>query len=256
MYVRVLESGKPIFIGAGMELAKMAFLHPCWIVEKAHLLMIYGTVLTIVALDDSYDEHTVLKLRWNLRLSLDDANLLLEPTQLNVQALLMLAIHFQEICTPSLTWMAVSTAARMLQFLGVNVRSLDQKTREHRIALFWSLNSIDKILAIVFGKPPALPVSMSRTIPPVTMQQLLEFQPTSLVPIADPSKKMQSTFGAHYMDHFFRSSTVTAEIWSCIFEDPSIIDRVAVKLDDWYQQSIGVSDTPLLLFSSTNQSRH
>lgn len=63
--------------------------HPESVRQKAYLVIFYGVMLTIAAADPSvYGEDTIPKMRWNLWLALNDAKLLLEPSDLNIEALL------------------------------------------------------------------------------------------------------------------------------------------------------------------------
>jgi hypothetical protein len=63
--------------------------HPERVRPSAYLVVFYGVMLTIAAADPSaYGEDTIPKMRWNLWLALNDAKLLLEPSDLNIQALL------------------------------------------------------------------------------------------------------------------------------------------------------------------------
>lgn len=242
VYEPVIQKGVPLFTPAPTDILRDVFLHPDRVLEKAYMVSAYGIALTAVALNKAFDKQVVTKLRWNLRLALDDANLLLEPTDLNIEALLLLALHIQELATPSLTWMFASTAARMLQFVGVYHRSLDEKTRDHRLLMFWTLNTMDKILAVIFGKPPSLHRSMSTNVPSIPIQKMLAFQPTG--PVAIPvgnTAPFQSMFGAHSMDQFHRSSVLYSDIWSCIYEDSSNVSRIQTRLDEWHEQCTSVS---------------
>ena len=52
-------------------------------------------------------EQTKAQLRSNLWIALNDVRLLLEPTEVNIQALWLLACHPEEFTTPTLCWMLV-----------------------------------------------------------------------------------------------------------------------------------------------------
>jgi hypothetical protein len=63
--------------------------HPERVRQSAYLVIFYGIMLTIAAAEpEAYGEDTIPKMRWNLWLALNDAKLLLEPSDLNVMALL------------------------------------------------------------------------------------------------------------------------------------------------------------------------
>lgn len=242
VYEPVIQKGVPLFTPAPPDILRNVFLHPDQVLEKAYMVSAFGIVLTAVASNGAFDKRVVTKLRWNLRLALDDANLLLEPTDLNIEALMLLALHIQELATPSLTWMFASTASQMLQFIGVSHRSLDEKTQDHRLMMFWTLNTMDKILALIFGKPPSLHRSMSTRVPSIPIQKMLSFQPTGPVAVGlGNTAPFQSMFGAHSMDQFHRSSVLYSDIWSCIYEDSSNVTRIQTRLDEWHEHCKSVS---------------
>ena len=139
--------------------------------------MYYSIILGMISATDPKDESTKGKLRCNLWLALNDARLLLEPSEPNIQALIVLAVDVEEFTKPSLCWMLVTNACRMLQALGVNHRRFDPQTRERRVIMFWHLNLVDIGLALIFGRPPTFHRGMAREIPLPTLDQLLPFQP-------------------------------------------------------------------------------
>lgn len=62
-------------------------------------------MLTVAAADpSSYGEGVIDKMRWNLWLALNDAKLLLEPSELNIQALLYVLSTVR--CVSSLMFIA------------------------------------------------------------------------------------------------------------------------------------------------------
>lgn len=150
---------------------------PQQVQDRAWLVMYYGIILSIVSSTDPQDESTKAKLRCNLWLALNDARLLFEPSEPNIDALIVLAVDVEEFTKPSLCWMLVTNACRMLQALGVNHRRFDSRTRERRVIMFWHLNLVDKGLALIFGRSPTFHRGMAREIPLPTLDQLVPFQP-------------------------------------------------------------------------------
>ncbi|KAK5165380.1 uncharacterized protein LTR77_008909 [Saxophila tyrrhenica] len=245
-YYAMEGKGKPLLAPIPPDVFRDALARPHAVHERAHLVLIYGVLLTEAALNESYDRTTVTKLRWNLRLSIDDARLLLEPSDLNMQALMILAFHVQEVTTPSLSWMVFSIVCRMLQALGVNARSLDPETRERRLLLAWTFNAIDKNLALIFGRPPAMHKITNANLPIIPVHKLLEYRPHQVIDGGRIGTSYQSTFGAHFLYFMHRSSEVTADIWSCLYEDSSNIARVREKLDDWHQKTTSTLEACLV----------
>jgi len=231
--------GRPYLTPTPPAILRDALSSPDNVHEKAYLVLIYGALLTEACLDAKYSQTTRTQLRWNLRLAIDDARLLLEPSDLNIQALMILAFHVQEVTTPSLSWMVFSTICRMLQALGIDLRNLEPEVRERRIMLFWTFNAIDKNLAVIFGRPPALHNSTGANVPTLPVHKLMAYRPHQVGKDGTPNS-FQSTYGAHFLYFLHRSSEVLTEIWSCLFEDSSKFDSAREKLDEWHQKMISV----------------
>ena len=240
VYVVIQERGRPLHLPTPPQIVRDALSRPDIVHDNAHLVLVYGALLTEACLDPSYDKTTTTKLRWNLRLAIDDAKLLLEPSDLNIQALMLLAFHVQEVTTPSLSWMVFSIVCRMLQALGISGRNLDPEARERRLLLAWTFNAIDKSLALIFGRPPTLHKISSANLPVIPVHKLMEYRPHQVGHGDGTSPAFQSTFGAHYLYFMHRSSEVTTEIWSCLFEDGTKFDSARTKLDDLYQKAFAV----------------
>ena len=200
--------------------------------------MYYSIILSMVSSTDPDDESTKAKLRCNLWLALNDARLFLEPSEPNIQALVLLACHVEEFTTPSLCWMLTANACRMLQALGISHRRTDPRTRERRILIFWHLNLLDKGLALIFGRSPTFHRGMARDIALPTLEQLLTFQPH----VTSPG--VPSLFGAHYIHQMMLLSRVMADIWNYLYEESLPNDRsmqsVTEDLESWYRQALAV----------------
>ena len=155
----------------------------------------------------------------------------------------VLAMHVQDFHTPGLCWMLLSTACRMLQALGITGRSLDQKTRERRLWLFWGLSSLDISLAIMFGRPPTFHKGMRERLPILEVHHLVGYQP-HLDPSNLNAARRTSLFGAHFMHHIWRIGNILAEIWNCLYDSPSThrpIEAIKTSLDSWYKETLKVS---------------
>lgn len=245
-FVKVSRKGRPILTPLSLDLLREIRRNPEAVLEKAYLVIVYGILLTDACLDESntYSKTTITKLRWNLRLALDDAKLLLEPSDINIQALIILACHVQEVSTPSFCWMTISTACRMLQMLGINSRSLDSETRERRVMLFWMLNGLDKSLALISGRSPTFHRAMhgNGKVPMIGIQKMMEYQPHNAA--GDGEEGFKSMFGAHIMRQMHSLSSLLADIWTCLFEDGSKYDTVRREVDEWWKESTSVRIFP------------
>lgn len=207
--------------------------------EKAWLLLFYSIILSHVSSKTPDDHDTKRKLRANIWMTLHDARLLLEPSEINIQALIMLASHVEEFSTPSLCWMLTTNACRMLQALGVNHRRLSPETRERRRLMFWHLNLVDTGLALCFGRPPTFHRAMSKEIEVPSLTQLRTFQPHK------DGSQATSLFGAHYIHQMFLCSRIVGDIWYCLYDgDPPDDDRIRRTIramEAWYKQALEVS---------------
>ena len=82
-------TGEQWFTPVPPEILLNLTIHPEHVRQSAYVVIYYGIILTLAAADPSaYGEDTIPKMRWNLWLALNDAKLLLEPSDLNIQALL------------------------------------------------------------------------------------------------------------------------------------------------------------------------
>lgn len=150
-------------------------------------------------------------------------------------------MHVQDFHTPSLCWMLLTTACRMLQALGISGRNLDEKTMQQRLWLFWVLSSLDISLALMFGRPPTFHRAMREKYPIPAVNQLLGWQPH--LNSSQSGAERTSLFGAHFMHHLYGVSTIVAEIWNCLYDSPSThrpIEAVKESLDSWYANTIKV----------------
>lgn len=205
--------------------------------DRPWLVVYYGIILSMVSSTNPSDEYTKARLKSNLWIALNDVRLLLEPSDVKIQAMILVACHPEEFTTPSLCWMLVANACRMLQAMGVMHRRSDVESRERRSILFWHLNLLDKGLAVVFCRPPTFHRAMAKEIEMPTMTQLLPFQPHRA------SASGPALFGAHFMHHLHLISDIMGDIWHCLYErDTNVgaISAVKDRVDLWHRQATEV----------------
>lgn len=168
---------------------------------------------------------------------MNDVRLFLEPSEPNIQALALLATHVEEFTSPSLCWMLVANACRMLQALGINLRHLYLETRQRRTMTFWYLNLVDKGLSIIFGRPPTFHHARSKDIGLPTVAQLLPYQPHNHTRV-DNASRPGSLFGAQYIHQIMLLSHIIGDIWSAVYENASrdeyALQSVKRDLEGWY----------------------
>lgn len=243
VFVAELNRGRPLLSPAPPQvLDHLRACRPHEVHERAWLVMYYGIILSMVSSTDPMDKSTKVKLQCNLWLALNDVRLFLEPSEPNIQALILLACHVEEFTTPSLCWMLVTNACRMLQALGVSHRRSDTQTRERRVMIFWHLNLLDKGMALIFGRPPTFYRAMARDIALPTLNQLLPFQPHIT------SAGAPALFGTHFIHQMMLASLIMADIWNCLYEEDSPSEsRIASVREDlelWYRQAQEVGRDP------------
>ncbi|KAL9571744.1 hypothetical protein ACKAV7_004068 [Fusarium commune] len=118
------------------------------------------------------------KYRNNMKLGLNDSRIFLEPHEVNLQALIMLAIHGEDYASPNLSWMLVGHACRQAEALGLHITSTeDYVTTQRRLSLFWLLFAVDKSCALAFGRPCFLRSVIYYHIPLPDLEYLTRFKP-------------------------------------------------------------------------------
>ncbi|RMZ09886.1 hypothetical protein D0864_01399 [Hortaea werneckii] len=217
---------------------------PYKVEERAWLVLFYGMTLTAVRAKDPTDEFTATRLKHNLWLAFNDVRILLEPSEVNIQALMMLACHVEDFTSPSLCWMLVNNACRLLQNAGINDRRLDPQVKDRRRKTFWALNMLDKTLALTFGRPPTFHRALAREIEPPPLKEMMAYKPHR------PPEGMPSSFGAHHFHHLFLLSRVMGDIWHCLYEEDHNLDTIKQRreeLDGWYFEATKVLEAALLV---------
>ena len=237
----VISSGH-LFALPSDELQWQMAQRPWDIQEKAWLVIFNGALLTATSPDSPENIALTKKFKWNVFLALNDAKLLLEPGTLNIQALILLATHVQDFATPSLCWMLVSTACRMLQAMGLDRDFKGHQVDSQRQLLFWSVHTMDKSLALISRKPPVLYTVTTDTAVMPSMEALLAHSPHESSDPGSPDlhKRRESPFGARYLYQSFLMADVMYKIWQTIsapHRDESSISRVQHKLWEWYKQT-------------------
>jgi hypothetical protein len=85
--------------------------------ERAWLVIFYSVALS--SLNGTAASDHSMKLRSNLWLAFNDVRLLLEPSYLNIQALVTMTLHAEKYLAPYACWALISKACAMLIALGI-----------------------------------------------------------------------------------------------------------------------------------------
>ncbi|WKT43568.1 hypothetical protein QSH57_008404 [Fusarium oxysporum f. sp. vasinfectum] len=140
MIGRFLENaslGDAFFITPSEDLLIQTIFRPETVSRKAWVVYINYMILTMLV-DNEYAK--AQKYRNNVKLALDDSRIFLEPHEVNLQALFMLAIHGEDYASPNSSWMLVGHACRQAEALGFPIASTtDYVTTQRRLSLFWLL---------------------------------------------------------------------------------------------------------------------
>ncbi|KAK5161717.1 hypothetical protein LTS14_000062 [Recurvomyces mirabilis] len=247
-FLHALKDGFPLLTAAPQHVIDLLSSNRVdEIRDTAWLVMFYAITFGNMRGKSGHTEADKTAIRANLWLAFNDIRVLLHPSDPAIQALVLLACDIQEFTTPSLCWMLVSSACRMLQSLRVDSRHLEPATRERRQILFWLLNCLDQSLALIFGRSATFHRALIKTIPMPSLAQLMAGSSASETPAF--------LFGAHFMRQMFLVSAVTADVWSALYEPETSVLRLQKAKRDveaWYEQAdkilgaAAIAEQPLL----------
>ncbi|QGI78708.1 hypothetical protein CEK25_005437 [Fusarium fujikuroi] len=197
MIGRFLENaslGDAFFITPPESLLMQTTFRPETVSKKAWVVYINYMILTMLAHDE---DARAQQYRNNMKLALNDSRIFLEPHEVNLQTLIMLAIHGEDYASPNESWMLVGHACRQAEALGLHIPSeADYVTTQRRLSLFWLLFAVDKSCALAFGRSCSLPSATYSHVPLPDLHYLARFHPCSDSPDAD-GRTERSVFGGH-----------------------------------------------------------
>ncbi|KAF5682491.1 transcriptional regulatory [Fusarium circinatum] len=197
MIGRFLENaslGDAFFITPSESLLIQTIYRPETVSKKAWVVYINYMVVTMLAHNEAVRAQ---KYRDNMKLALNDSRIFLEPHEINLQALIMLAIHGEDYASPNQSWMLVGHACRQAEALRLYAPSeLDYETRQRKLSLFWLLFAVDKSCALAFGRPCSLPSARYSQVPLPDLRYLTKFQPHNDSPDTE-GRTGRSVFGGH-----------------------------------------------------------
>ena len=208
--------------------------------------MYYSIALTSVT--STSPSHLKPRLRHNICLALSDIQVLLEPSEENILAVVLALTHASEFTGPSLCWMLATSACRMLQALGLDRHRLDPETWKKRHLMFWHLNLMDKGFAVIYGPAPTFHRGMIKQVGFPTLDQM---QPARAHTTATGSPGF---FASHFTHQKFLLSLVLEDVWHCLHGDekPTFATIIATRntLSAWYDETLRVCSPWLYLAKS------
>ncbi|KAL2208626.1 hypothetical protein CC79DRAFT_1395599 [Sarocladium strictum] len=203
--------------------------------DSAWLVMYYASLVSNASITQPLRE----KMQDNLWHALSDARVLLEPSELNIRAILMVLSDAVAMMTPTMCWMLSSTACRMFSSLGSNWGrpSAPVGSEQKRRTLFWHLNLMDKAFAIIFRKSPTFNRKMVRKFGPSTVQ---DFLPATGGGRGGPSDPV-GLFTAHYVYQKVQLSYLMHDIWTYLYDedspDYSRVESILESLHAWHDEA-------------------
>ncbi|KAF5557172.1 transcriptional regulatory [Fusarium phyllophilum] len=243
MIGRFLENaslGDAFFITPSENVLIQTIFRPETVSKKAWVVYINYMILTMLA----HNEFSrAQKYRNNMKLALDDSRIFLEPHEVNLQALIMLAIHGEDYASPNQSWMLVGHACRQAEALRLHAPSEpDHETGQRKFSLFWLLFAVDKSCALAFGRPCSLPSATYSHVPLPDLRYLTKFQPRNDSPDAD-ERAERSLFGCH----MFLARIELAQMIGVSLDPrhtPEPEDDLRERLGEWYTRTNKIlSDT-------------
>ncbi|KAL7812758.1 hypothetical protein V8C26DRAFT_436739 [Trichoderma gracile] len=218
------------------DLLLTIIFNPAAVPQKAWIVYVDFILLTLLQHDPSQAD-TVESLKKNTDKALNDFRIFLEPSEINVQALMLLGCHGEQYASPNLSWMLVGHACRQAQALGLHKAggrgSYVQQQRQ--LAIFWSLFSVDKSCSLAFGRPMLLPTAIYEGVPLPDFQYLLGYHPHRNQPVPTRGGSHTSTFGAHFFIQGMRLAQLTGAVLSLLASPGTATDHetLATKLQSW-----------------------
>ncbi|KAM6476984.1 hypothetical protein HDV62DRAFT_383773 [Trichoderma sp. SZMC 28011] len=224
-----------LFITPPDDLLLNVIFDPATVPQRAWIVYVNFILLTLLQ-NDSSQSDVVESLQKNTEMALNDCRIFLEPSEINIQALLLLGCHGEQYASPNLSWMLVGHACRQAQALGLHVVGRGSyKYQQRQLALFWSLFSIDKSCSLAFGRPMLLPTAIYENVPLPDFQYLLGYHPHRSQPVVTQNGSSTSTFGAHFFIQGMKLAKLTGAALSLLASPGNIADHQALasKLRSW-----------------------
>jgi hypothetical protein len=249
VFTKAIEKGTPFFTIPPPELLPKLVFQPSKVQERGWLLLFNALLSTNLSLMKSSDTRLNQGLQWNTWMLIEDSGVFLDPSEINIQALLLVAAHGQDISTPSLCWTLISHACQMAQTLALHLPKPGSPKKSEinlqRNCLFWSLFIIDKSLSLSFGRPPLLPGYLYKEVPPPDPTQLAQYRPhlnSTPTPCGGTENLSHREFGTFYIMQLKALANLQAETQDSLQRDGgSNRTNLVNSLDLWMEITQQVS---------------
>ncbi|EFQ32865.1 fungal specific transcription factor domain-containing protein [Colletotrichum graminicola M1.001] len=237
-------TGELYFCTPPDDLSKQIVFHPEQFTQKAWLVFFNYIMLAQASTEEENHANQAEKFPRNVRRALNNSSIFLEPREINVQALSIMAMHGEDYTSPNLSWMIVGHACRQAEALGLHVLPhLDFESHQRSLTLFWLLFIVDESCTLAFGRSPFLPENSYQDVPLPEFSYPVKFQPHTGSHFAGsqtPSKPSQ--FGAHFFIGGIKLAKIMGSIIEFLSPGPSAFTRheIKIKLEKWYAETIKI----------------
>ncbi|EEU40640.1 uncharacterized protein NECHADRAFT_34178, partial [Fusarium vanettenii 77-13-4] len=232
-FLKHSELGDFMFLTPSDDILRQVLFEPETVFAKAWVVFVNYMLLTLATGSGQHTDATKT-FKKNMRLALDDAKIFLEPSEVNIQTLILLALHGEDFALPNMSWMLTGQACQQAQVLRLHlVTNSDTSSPEQqrRLCLFWALFMADKSCSLAFGRPVFLPTEWFQNVPLPQFGYLQQFHTHQ-----SQDQAATSAFGAH----LFLQTIHFAKLIGFIQAPKGVNserEMLNSLLDSWYQQT-------------------
>ena len=252
----IMDSAKPIFAGPPAQIQQSIVFEPSTCSERGWILLFNALLSTNLSLTEPQNTRLIRGLQWNAWMVLEESNLLMEPSELNIQALTLVACHCQDFITPSVCWTLISNACLLSRAMSLHLPSptapLDSEANRQRNCLFWSLFIVDKSLSMAFGRPALLPNHLYKDVPLPDPNYLAKFNPHQAPGSPDckgsepGNRTAGDNFGSLHWSRLLEFAKFQGDVSDLLHQSKSLVNIEKVSdllrdLDRWMKTTREVS---------------
>ncbi|KAI8689556.1 Zn(2)-C6 fungal-type domain-containing protein [Fusarium sp. Ph1] len=232
-FLKHSELGDFMFLTPSDDTLRQVLFEPETVTAKAWVVFV-NYMLLALATGSGLHADAATAFRKNMCLALDDAKIFLEPSEVNIQALILLALHGEDFALPNMSWMLTGQACQQAQVLklhSVTGSDTSSPEQQRRLCLFWALFMADKSCSLAFGRPVFLPAEWFQNVPLPQFKYLQQFHAHH-----SQGQPATSEFGAHL---FLQTIQLSKLIGFILVPKgaSSETDMLNSLLNSWYQQT-------------------
>ncbi|KAL0932308.1 fungal specific transcription factor domain-containing protein [Colletotrichum truncatum] len=233
--------GEPFFRSPPDDLLQQVIFDPGNVKQKAWVVYVNYMMLALVSAREKEESSEAKHFRRNMQLALNDSTIFLEPNEVNLQTLALLAMHGEDYASPNLSWMLVGHACRQAEAIGLHQPNhSDYESQQRSLCMFWLLFVVDKSCSLAFGRSSFLPVGLYRDVPLPDFNYMLKFQPHNEPDFRNSRNPSQvSTFGAHYLTQGMKLARLMGDVLTLLIPGQPYVRReeVRVQLETWHKET-------------------